>query len=108
MGIVEHLHSGTCSDINIEGINYSGRMLRTSSEEYMPFTIAFARNNKGGAASAFGTGSTARSNVLLMAILYSGNGESMRCALQGDRMSVTAGGICVDNKNNAYDVIYYK
>jgi hypothetical protein len=34
--------------------------------------------------------------------------EAMRCALNGDRMSATGGGICVDAKNNVYDIIYQK
>jgi hypothetical protein len=94
--------------VTIEGLDYSGRLVRTSSEQYTSFVNSFAFNNKGKSANAFGTGTTIGSNVAVMGVLSSGKGESIRCAMQGDRMSATGGGVCVDNKNNMYDVIYYK
>lgn len=93
--------------MNIAGVDYTGSYSRTSSEQYTSFVGSYARNNKGGAASAFGSGTTFGSNISLMAILSSPQGDGMRCAMQGDRSSGTGGGICVDTKNNTFDAIYH-
>lgn len=93
--------------MTIAGVEYSGRYSRTSSEQYTSFVGGYAKTRSGGLASTFGTATTFGSNISLMAILSSPSGEGMRCAMQGDRMSGTGGGICVDNKTNTYDVIYH-
>ena len=93
--------------MNIAGVEYTGRFARTSSEQYTSFVGTYARNNQGGAAGAVGSGTTFGSNMTFLGILSSPQGDGMRCALQGDRMSGTGGGICVDSKNNVFDVIYH-
>jgi hypothetical protein len=90
----------------IGNVVYTGRFARTSSEQFISFTNAYATNNKGNSAQGFGIGSSFGSAITLSAILSSSSGDGMRCAFQGDRSSGTGSGICVDWKENVYDVIY--
>jgi len=92
--------------IAIAGVDYSGTYARTSSEQYTSFVNSYAHDNRGNSATASGIGSFFGSNITLMAILTSSSGKGLRCALQGDRSSGTGGGICVDAKNNVYDITY--
>jgi uncharacterized protein YceK len=85
---------------------YSGNFSRTSSDQYLSFVSAYARDNKGNRASGSGVGYGMGSGATFMAILSNQYGDGMRCGLQGDRMSGTGGGMCVDSRNNVYDVIY--
>lgn len=93
--------------LDIAGVEYSGMMVRTSSEEYMSFVNSFANTNRGVSASAFGAASVIGANATFTAILSAPNGNGLRCALQGDRMSGTGSGYCVDVKNNGYDISYH-
>ncbi len=97
--------TGTVS-MNVAGVQYTGRYSRTSSEQYMSFVNAYAQNNLGGYANAYGTATTFGSNISIMALLASSDGGGMRCAVQGDQFSGTGGGICIDSRNNVYDAIY--
>lgn len=92
--------------ININGVVYSGAFSQTSGEQYISFANAFAHNNTGGRASAFGTSSTIGANASFMAILTSPSGDGLRCGFHGDAASLTGGGLCVDAKKKIYDVIY--
>lgn len=106
-GVIQRTGDGQGTlTMKIAGVEYSGRYSRTTGEQYTSFVSGFARTSTGGFASTLGVGTTVGGNQSLMAILSSPNGDGMRCAMQGDRMSGTGGGICVDSKNNTFDVIY--
>lgn len=92
--------------VDIQGQIYKGNLSRITSEQYMSYVGTFATDGLGNRASASSMGYGMGANASFMALLSNQNGDGMRCALQGDRMSGTGGGYCMDAKNNIYDVMY--
>jgi len=92
--------------IYIGDVIYSGKWARTSSDEYFSFTNGYAKDNRGNRNKSFNVTSGYGSAVAGMAILSSPAGDGLRCGLQGDRISGTGAGICVDAKENVYDFNY--
>lgn len=93
--------SGTMT-VTIEDIPYTGPAVRVGSNDTFGFSSAYATNNRGSSASAFGT-SYAVGDRFVKAILSAPTGRGLRCDLVG--RGRTGGGICVDDNGKIYDVV---
>ncbi|MEI6745925.1 MAG: hypothetical protein WCL34_08185 [Methylococcaceae bacterium] len=94
-GILQGSFGVGTAELTIDGVFYSGPAVRSSAGEVSAVT---AEHN-----SAVRTVEDVAGNVGVRALLKSKDGRGLRCDLQGRSHGGT--GLCVDDKNKAYDVV---
>lgn len=89
---------------------YKGHFSRTGAEQKTPLADAFAKPNTLDVSHPFSNSprQVFTGSATFMSILASDSGDGMRCTGHGDMISGTGTGVCVDGKNNTYDMIYHK
>lgn len=104
-GLVQSDGQGTTIlSVTIEGINYSGPMIRTSSADSFGF---IETHSIGGRRSLpqFGTIHAYGDSTTYKALLNSPDGKGLRCDLASSS-GTQGGGVCVDDQSRLFDLIY--
>ena len=94
-GILQGAFGKGTAELTIDGVFYSGPAVRSSALER---TAVTAEHD-----STVRTVEDVAGNVGVRAIMSSKDGRGLRCSFQG--LSHGGTGLCIDDKNKAYDVV---
>ncbi|QDX81852.1 hypothetical protein B9N43_11675 [Denitratisoma sp. DHT3] len=88
--------------VTIEGVGYSGPMIRTASSDSYGFieTYSYGRRH-----SQFGAIQSYGDSTAYKALLTSPDGKGLRCDLSSGGGG-QGGGVCVDDQSRSYDLVF--
>jgi hypothetical protein len=102
-GLVQNDGRGTVVlSVTIEGINYTGPMVRTASSDSYGFIETHSygmRRPQFGVIQAYGDSTSYK------ALLNSPDGKGLRCDLNSSSGG-QGGGVCMDDQSRSYDLIF--